>query len=361
MEAELPSFLAATSPWLTPAAVATAALALLLAFFLLLGALWLVTRHLVLLLGWINRRLAPARLRLLAHWPPERAGWLRRQLSREQPAELLLLLSAGIVIWLALAAVVEIAEAVLEPAGIVTLDLQVFEWLQTLRDPALDRLLVMITELGGAWITAPVVTAVALWLAWRRLWTALGYWLGAALVARLSVVVLKLLLARSRPGNIYSGIESFSFPSGHATTAMVLYGFLAFLLASGWPVIGRLCLYAAGAVLIVLIGFSRLYLGVHWLTDVMAGFALGFAWVIALALLFRRLHPHQSPAPGPLAVVVCLTLLAAAGLRLGLQLETVLARYQTASLTASVDPGRERPASSASLPPPLRSMLSPAR
>lgn len=216
-----------------------------------------------------------------------------------------------------------------EPSA-TTIDLQLHAWLQGLREPWLDLLLAMVTELGGAWVTAPVAGGIALWLAWRRLWPALGYWLAAAIVVRLSIALLKQQLARARPGNFYSGVESFSFPSGHATTATVLYGLVAVLLAAGLPRAGRLMLYGGAALLIILIGFSRLYLGVHWFTDVVAGFALGLAGLLLLVRLFRRLPPAQQPPTRTLALLFCTLLMGAAALRLGLALDSVVANYQLA-------------------------------
>lgn len=345
MRTDLATLLVATTEsWLvslTPATVLWTAAGLLVLFFSLLAGLWIGVRHAWRLLGWVSGFWYPLRRQLLARWPAERAVWWRQRLTSVNPAELALLLGAAGAIWLAIAAVVEIAEAVLEPTGVLAIDWQVYQRLQTLRDPALDTLLVVITELGGAWITTPIVIAVASWLAWRRLWMAFGYWVGAAIAARLSVLLLKAQLLRPRPGNIYSGVESFSFPSGHATTAMVLYGFLAFLLAMRLPLLGRMALYAVAAVLVVLIGFSRLYLGVHWLTDVVAGFALGGAWMVLLALAFTRLHARQSPAPVPLAIVLCLALVGAGALRFGLQLDSVIENYQNAILNVERDHAAE--------------------
>src|SRR5439155_17690729 len=93
---------------------------------------------------------------------------------------------------------------------------------------------------------------------------------------------IKNVVDRQRPvyNRIFTSEESPSFPSGHAAGSAVGYGMLAYCLALRWrtwrrrlPLVGVLVL------LVLLIGFSRLYLGVHYLSDVLAGYALGLAWL----------------------------------------------------------------------------------
>lgn len=106
--------------------------------------------------------------------------------------------------------------------------------------------------------------------------------------------VLKNLFARTRP-ELWSRIvdvRNYSFPSGHAMLSMVIYGLLGYLLATQfyrW----RGVIATLSTLLILLIGFSRLYLGVHWLTDVIAGYAAGMVWLITCILsleIWRQRH-----------------------------------------------------------------------
>ena len=96
---------------------------------------------------------------------------------------------------------------------------------------------------------------------------------------------------RVRPPNpLIDGLENFSFPSGHATSAFIFYGLLTYLV---WKTeIPKLYKYIIGAILItfsLLIGFSRIYLRVHYPSDVLAGICIGFAWLILTVWLFERL------------------------------------------------------------------------
>ena len=98
-------------------------------------------------------------------------------------------------------------------------------------------------------------------------------------------IVLKSMFQRVRPEFFDSGYTAsfYSFPSGHATLAVGLYGTLTLLLAlklRGWK---RWGVAMAGTILVVLIGFSRLYLGVHYPTDVLAGYLAAPLWLVSVA------------------------------------------------------------------------------
>lgn len=166
--------------------------------------------------------------------------------------------------------------------------------------PGLTQVMEVVTFFGGGvWIaTVTALVAVALW--WMRRRRDVVVLLTAVVGADLLMQVLKLLTHRPRPQIVaplaYAG--GYSFPSGHATTSMALYLVLA-LLSFGWVRnrAARTCTLVGALALSALIGFSRLYLGVHYLSDVLAGFALGALWVavcVAAGVVFDR----RSGRPG---------------------------------------------------------------
>lgn len=174
-----------------------------------------------------------------------------------------------------------IAENVLE-GETQRFDEAVLSWLATHRTPALDQLALEITALGNTATLSVLVLAVStfLWLTRHRLsvlllFTALAG--GAALN-----FLLKDIFARPRPSVVEWGthVSSASFPSGHAMSAMIAYASVAYLggrLEPTWRM--RVTTWVLAGILITAIGVSRMYLGVHYPSDVLAGFAAGLAWL----------------------------------------------------------------------------------
>jgi undecaprenyl-diphosphatase len=126
---------------------------------------------------------------------------------------------------------------------------------------------------------------VAAILAWGRRWVFLGSWLAAVAGSAVLNHLLKVLFARPRPHFEHPLLveTSYSFPSGHAMESFVVYGMLAYfavLALRSWE--SRVAAVFGAALLVVLIGFSRMYLGVHYLSDVLAGYAAGGVWLSAL-------------------------------------------------------------------------------
>ncbi len=145
-------------------------------------------------------------------------------------------------------------------------------------------------------------------------------------MAEALVKVLKLTLHRPRPGPFYGGVEQFSFPSGHATLSIVAYGFLAFLLCRGEQHRLRMVFALAAALLIAPIAFSRLYLGAHWLSDVLGGLSFGVAWVAVLAVA-HVYQTHEDLKPRRLAAVMLATLVIAGTAHIATDHAVDLARY----------------------------------
>jgi undecaprenyl-diphosphatase len=139
------------------------------------------------------------------------------------------------------------------------------------------------------------------------------------------VVALKATLQIPRPVDLYSGMDVYSFPSGHATMSMVVYGLAAVLSAGELPPRWRMFPYITAALLIAGIALSRLYLGAHWLSDVAGGLALGLAWVALLAIARQR---HRRRHLGfALAPVVAIVLLLVGAWHVSKRLDEDLNRY----------------------------------
>lgn len=155
------------------------------------------------------------------------------------------------------------------------------------------RALTDITSLGGSSVLALITLASAGYLfVARRPETALFLMLAVAGGA-LANTLLKLLFSRARPDVVQHLVEvaHTSFPSGHAMNSAVTYLTLGALLARAESSAAiRIYLIVVAILLTLLIGFSRVYLGVHWPSDIIAGWCLGGAWAILCSLVARALQ-----------------------------------------------------------------------
>ncbi|MDE2463783.1 MAG: VTT domain-containing protein [Alphaproteobacteria bacterium] len=250
------------------------------------------------------QRLPPLLTRLLERlgmWAQGRHGWFSRQLqSVLDPArtELPGLALLGALLVASLWAFMGIVQDVIAGDPLVRADVAVFQLLQGLRTGWIDRIVVAITELGDATVLLAVTFATLCWFAWRRNWRAVIYEVAAVGVASLFSILVKLTMHQSRPSIGYGGLDFFSFPSGHTTASTALFAFLAIIVA--WEVRRRwqLAVTAGAGLLVGTIAFSRVYLGAHWLSDILAGITFGLAWASLLAIAYLRRSPPRAGAAG---------------------------------------------------------------
>lgn len=176
--------------------------------------------------------------------------------------------------------------------------------------------MIAITEVGDTIVVIAVTIAVSLWLAWKRAWRTGAYWLAAIAGASVLNTIIKVTLHRARPGDLFCpGWGAYSFPSGHSTVNIVLYGFLAFLISRELSSAWRLPVAFGAVLLTLLIAFSRLYLGAHWFSDVAGGLAFGTTWLTALGFYYLRKSYEPVGARG-LLIVGSVTLVLAGGVNI---------------------------------------------
>jgi membrane-associated phospholipid phosphatase len=180
----------------------------------------------------------------------------------------------------------------------LALDTAVFKWLGQFRSAFADTLMAWLSLLGAEWL-AVAVAALMIVLVLRRDWYAAASVTFVFAGAELLNTLLKGLFQRPRPIDTddFLPMQQFSFPSGHAMVAASVYLFVAYFAWSrlkGW---GRYAITVGLVLTIILVGASRVYLGVHYLTDVVAGYIGGFLWtdgvIIAGGLAkWRRYRRH---------------------------------------------------------------------
>jgi undecaprenyl-diphosphatase len=161
-----------------------------------------------------------------------------------------------------------------------------------LATPGLTRLMQVFSFLGSvAAVTAMCLVVVCVSFYFRHARTAALLAITMLGVAALDVS-LKLAFRRPRPVAFFGATPtSYSFPSGHALGSFCFYGILAAILAARARGRGaKFCVWMAAAVLVGMIGFSRIYLGVHYPSDVIAGYCAAAVWVGAVGFLDRSLR-----------------------------------------------------------------------
>lgn len=173
---------------------------------------------------------------------------------------------------------------------IVDVDLRVADWFASHRSDAMTSAMEWATRLGDPEVLWTLLTIVALaWLVRTRRWGVALFLLIALAGAVVGTDVIKQLVERPRPPArlAAAGTDGFAFPSGHTVMATVAFGALAYIHGSvvrAWTF--RVTVWAVAMLGMVLVGFSRAYLGVHWLSDVLGGFALGAAWLAIVITAF---------------------------------------------------------------------------
>ena len=170
----------------------------------------------------------------------------------------------------------------------------VFVWLvRYMARPELDQIMIMISEFGYGYPFWTIIIAVLIILAYYRQWLEIAGLIVCLVGEAVLNFFLKNLFARTRPDLFQVVAEAgYSFPSGHAMVSLCLYGMLTFLIArhvQSWR--WRLVVIGLAMALVVAIGVSRVYLGVHYPTDVVAGYFAGGMWLafcISLLLWWPR-------------------------------------------------------------------------
>ena len=165
------------------------------------------------------------------------------------------------------------------------LDLAIHQAMQALRNPLADYPMAALASLGDVEVLMPAAALVLLYLAWRKRWMAAAHWLAALAFGLVLTAWLGLTVDFPRPPAVGSG---FSFPSITITMATITFGFFAVLIARELPGRRRIWPYLVSGIVVALIGFARIYLGAHWLSDVIGGMLFGIFWLLVLGTAYRR-------------------------------------------------------------------------
>jgi undecaprenyl-diphosphatase len=193
------------------------------------------------------------------------------------------LATSAFVIW----AFAELADGVVEGES-RRFDRAVLLWIHAHSPEWLDGPMRLVTALGYYQVVLPLLAIVVL-VFYLKGWRLSAVLLLVSTVGgSLLTAILKAVFGRARPELFDSGYTAsfYSFPSGHATVAVGFYGTLTLILAYRLRGFARWAVVACGVLLVLLIGVSRLYLGVHYPTDVLAGFLAAPLWVVCVGAVY---------------------------------------------------------------------------
>jgi len=213
-----------------------------------------------------------------------------------------------------------VIQAVINSDLVLSTDIRVANLLVIFRNTELTKIFFWITYLGKIEIIIIFITATILIL-W--IWKKISYiipLLISCIGGELFTLIGKLLIHRSRPDIAIYNESTFSFPSGHATIAISFYGFIAYALIRNtkkWK--NKINIFFITLITIILIGFSRLYLGVHFASDVWGGYLVGAIWlIIAMSiseyLLFKKQKNHTTFSKAKKQILTTITIIISIGL-----------------------------------------------
>ena len=237
----------------------------------------------------------------------EKVGWIDKKMSSQIPKtwEFVksrfsagewygLNLTTGIILlMLAILSFGEIIEDLIDKETLFYMDFRIQRFVEGIITPQITRFMVDITNLGGVYFTVIIIGAVALYFIYRRYWWELFTLFLVAGVGVMLLIILKLSFHRPRPAPQIVAAHGYSFPSGHAFLAIIVYGFLIYM---AWRLIRgevlRFIIFSMSFIMIILVGISRVYLNVQWLTDVLGGYAVGTAWLVFSIIMVNTIRQY---------------------------------------------------------------------
>lgn len=176
------------------------------------------------------------------------------------------------------------------------LDLNILEFLGNQRSLLLDFIFTNVYRISNTYVTGAIVLFALITLVRQRYWSEVKALVFATLGILILVdKVLKPFFDRDRPPKprLVSDLSPDSFPSGHAAGNLVFYFYMSFIIATKYPHLTKY-VYGVATCLVLLIGFSSVYVKAHWTTDILGGYVFGYCWLLISLNLLQFLTQRQS-------------------------------------------------------------------
>lgn len=180
----------------------------------------------------------------------------------------------------------------------------VYYFFRNMRVFWLDKLAVVIVSFGYYKMLSVAVTVLIVWLMLRKQRLAAIHWFIAWMCVLGSIFILRFFYFSSRPWGLVRAPFTSSFPSGHVTGSIVFYFLFAFMFTQNLSRNTRKIIYILVLIFCIAMACARLYLGLHWLTDVLAGICLGFAILLFIIISYRRYRSPKISLSGVLIVTL---------------------------------------------------------
>lgn len=184
-----------------------------------------------------------------------------------------------------------------------------FHLFRSFRTPLGDTIMLAVAFLGEKYVLLPLAVTLFAWLAWTKRWHTAWHVLALGIITAGGIATMKLFTHSARPWGVMHNPEEFSFPSGHTTLAVAFYVGIALLLVKSLKLKSwrRNLVFTSATLLILAISISRLYLGLHWFTDMLGGWLLGSAVLMLIALSYNR-KSEKDLHPAGIILTIVLTL-----------------------------------------------------
>lgn len=180
---------------------------------------------------------------------------------------------------------VKMAEDVIQEEYILVIDRWISIHINTVQTPLVSQLMVFLTDMNSAQGTLFVSFVLMLWLLYKKYFHDLWFYFLCVGGAAIAFSLVKIIVQRMRPVSDIISVTGYSFPSGHATMATAVALSVYIIFAKRVHLVGlRILLLFVCIAWALIIAFSRIYLDVHWMSDVIAGLGLGLFWVTLIVL-----------------------------------------------------------------------------